>query len=194
MKRNEKYDKILFSEDFYNCNDKEIISYQMKCINIVNKFNNTKSSFNGLKKRNRLLKEMFGSIGNNCYIEPPMHSNFGCKNVFVGDNFYANFNLTLVDDGKITIGNNVLIGPNCVIATPVHPMNAVDRLPDKNQKNMPVVIKDNVWIASNVTILPGVTIGKNAVIGSGAVVTKDVADDTFVAGVPAKVIKELNKK
>ncbi len=192
MKRNDSYDNLLFSGEYYNCGDKDIITYQLKCINIVNKFNNTKASPTGLKKRSKLLNNMFGSIGKNAYIEPPLHSNFGCKNCFVGDNFYANFNLTLVDDGKITIGNNVLIGPNCTLATALHPMNAKDRLSSNNQRNLPIIIEDNVWIASNVVILPGVTIGKNSVIGAGSVVTKDVPPDSFYCGNPATFKKKLN--
>ncbi|MBP5445077.1 MAG: sugar O-acetyltransferase [Acholeplasmatales bacterium] len=194
MKRNDAFDKLLFSEEYYDCNDKNIINYQLKCINVVNKFNKTKASPSGLKKRSKLLNEMFGSIGKNAYIEPPIHSNYGCKNCFIGDNFYANFNLALVDDGKIIIGNNVLIGPNCTLATPVHPMDVSERLSNKNQKNLPIIIEDNVWIASNVVILPGVKIGKNSVIGAGSVVTKDVLEDSFYCGNPASLRKRLNNK
>lgn len=194
MKRNDKFDKVLFSEEYYDCNNKEILKYQLDCIDELNNFNNSKSSLDNLKNREQMLKEMFGSIGTNCYVEPPIHANYGCKNVFVGNNFYANFNLTLVDDGKITIGNNVLIGPNCTIITPVHPLDKDERMSDKNQKNIPVVIEDDVWIAANVTILPGVTIGHGSVIGAGSVVTKDVLPNSLYYGNPAKFIKELNKK
>lgn len=194
MKRNDKFDELIFSGEYYDCNSKELIKYQLECIDIVNKFNNSKASIDNLGERTKLLKEMFGNIGENAYIEPPIHANFGCKNVFVGDNFYANFNLTLIDDGKITIGNNVLIGPNCTIVTPIHPLEVKDRLSEKNQKNLPVVIEDNVWIAANVTILPGVTIGKNSVIGAGSLVTKDVEANSLYYGNPAKKIKDLNKK
>ena len=193
MKRNSEFDKILFSEEYYDCNNKDILKYQLDCIEEVNKFNNSKASLEGLKIREQMLKEMFGSIGTNCYVEPPIHANFGCKNVFVGDNFYANFNQTLVDDGKITIGNNVLIGPNCTIITPVHPLNAKERFSEKNQKNIPVVIENFVWIAANVTILPGVRIGHGSVIGAGNVVTKDVEPNSLYYGNPAKFIRKLNK-
>ena len=191
MKRNDKFDKILFSEEYYDCNNKEILKYQLDCIEEVNKFNNTVSNLENLKLRGEMLKEMFGAIGENSYVEPPIHSNFGCKNCFVGKNFYANFNLTLVDDGKITIGDNVLIGPNCTIITPVHPLDPIERFSDKNQKNLPVVIGNNVWIAANVTIMPGVKIGDNAVIGANSLVTHDVEADSLYYGNPAKFIKKI---
>ena len=193
MRRNNEFDKIIFSEEYYDCNNKDILKYQLKCIEEVNKFNKTKASIRGLNKRTKMLNSMFGSIGANCYVEPPIHSNFGCKNVFVGDNFYANFNLTLVDDGKIEIGNNVLIGPNCTIITPLHPLDSKERFSEYNQKNIGVVIEDYVWIASNVTILPGVRIGAHSVIGAGSVVTKDVEPNSLYYGNPAKLIRKLNK-
>lgn len=191
MKRDPKFDKVLFSQDYYDCRDEELITYQLACIQEMNLFNQTESSLDGLKQREKLMKEMFGSIGNNCYIEPPIHANFGGKNVFIGDNFYANFNLTLVDDGKITIGNNVMIGPNVSILTPVHPIDPEERKSSNNQRNMPVIIEDDVWIATGAIIFPGITIGKGAVVGAGSVVTKDVEPYTVVAGNPARLIKKI---
>lgn len=192
MKRNPKFDDILFSGEYYDPRNDEILKYQLDCINEMNKFNNTESSFEGLKLRNKLLKEMFGAIGENCYIEPPVHANFGGKNVFIGDNFYANFNLTLVDDGKITIGNNVLIGPNVSILTPLHPLDDREDRGSK-QRNLPVIIEDDVWIATNVIIMPGVTIHKGAVVGAGSIVTKDVPPYTLVIGSPAKVVRKIHE-
>ena len=191
MKRKEEFDKILFSGEYYDCGDKKLLSYQFKCKRDMDRYNKTNNSRLGLYLRSKLLKKMFGSIGKNGYVEPPIHMNFGGKNVFIGDNFYSNFNLTLVDDGKIIIGNDVKIGPNVTIATPLHPLDSKGRLSDKNQRNLPVVIKDNVWIASNVTIHPGVTIGENSVIASNSVVTKDVPPHSLVMGIPAKVVREL---
>ena len=194
MKRKEEFDKILFSGEWYDTQDLKLVLYQERCINEMNKFNKTKASPLGLLVRMHKMKKMFGAIGDGSYVEPPIHANFGGKNVFIGKEFYANFNLTLVDDGKITIGDNVMIGPNVTIATPLHPLEAEKRLEKKNQRNLPVTIGNNVWIASNAVILPNVTIGDNAVIAAGAVVTKDVPPNVMVAGVPAKIVKELNKE
>lgn len=191
MKRNPEFDNVLFSEEYYNCNDLKLHKYQYKCIHQMDKFNKIPSTKFGLLRRKKLAKKMFGKIGDNCYIEPPIHANFGGKNTFIGDNLYANFNLTLVDDGKITIGNDVQIGPNVTIVTAFHPTDPKKRLVSGTQKNLPVTIGNNVWIGANATILPGVRIGDNVTIGAGAVVTKDVSENVVVAGVPARVIKEV---
>ena len=188
-----KFDDILFSGEYYNCYNPELLKYQLKHVQIVNKYNKTSATPFGLLKRKKLLKKMFREVGENAYIEPPFHANFGGSNVILGKNFYANFNLVLVDDGLITIGDNVMIGPNVVIATALHPLKAKERNSECNQKNLPVTIGNNVWIASSVTILPGVTIGDNAVIAAGAVVTKDVPANAMVAGIPAKIIKMIEQ-
>lgn len=192
MKRLECYDEMLNSGEFYDCNNPELLRYQFKCKREMNSYNKTSDSVFGIRKRKKLLSKMFAKVGVNPYIEPPFHANFGGKNVYIGDNFYANFNLTLVDDAKITIGNNVMIGPNVTVITPVHPLDVETRLSKKNQKNFPVIIKDNVWIASNVTIFPGVTIGKNSIIGANSVVTKDIPDNVLAFGAPAEVKKKLD--
>ena len=191
MKRKDKFDKILFSGEYYNCNDPVLLAYQHRCVQQMNRYNKIPSGPLGLLLRMKRLPKLFGAIGEGSYVEPPVHANFGGKNVFVGKNFYANIHLTLVDDGKITIGDNVMIGPNVTIATPVHPLSAKERMSEANQKNLPVTIGNNVWIASNVTILPGVTIGDNAVIGAGSVVTKDVPAGVLAFGNPCTVQRNL---
>ncbi|MBQ4443204.1 MAG: sugar O-acetyltransferase [Clostridia bacterium] len=191
MKRDARFDEILFGGEYYDCADPRLMRYQLRCIEQMNAFNRTRATPCGMKKRAKIMRTMFGAVGEKPYVEPPVHANFGGKNVFIGDNFYANFNLTLVDDGRITIGNNVLIGPNVTIATPLHPMDVAGRNSKANQRNLPVTICDNVWIASSATILPGVTVGEGAVVAAGAVVTKDVPPRVLVAGVPARVVREL---
>jgi galactoside O-acetyltransferase len=153
-------------------------------------FNNTHPSEE--EKRSLLIKEMFGKIGKNPWIEPPIYFSYG-KHIFIGDNFYANFHLTIVDDYTVTIGDNVLIAPNVTISVTGHPIHHELR---KNGEmySFPVTIGNNVWICCNVVINPGVTIGENSVIGAGSVVTKDIPPNVVAAGVPCKVIKEITDK
>lgn len=193
MKRNDEFDKILFSGEYYDCGEIRLLAYQHKCVEDLNRYNRIRSSLIGVVKRMKRLSSVFGSVGENSYVEPPMHANFGGKNVFIGKNFYANSNLTLVDDGKITIGDNVMIGPNVTIATALHPLSATERLKKENQRNLPVVIGNNVWIASDVVILPGVTIGDGAVIGAGSVVTRDIPAGVLAFGNPCKIQRSITE-
>jgi galactoside O-acetyltransferase len=151
-------------------------------------FNHTRPSES--EKRIELMKEMFGALGENCWVEPPINLCYG-SNVFIGDSFYANFNLSLVDDYKIIIGNNVLIGPNVTIAVTGHPVHPQLRHHGEMYA-FPVTIEDYVWIGSGSIICPGVTIGKNSVIGAGSIVTKDIPPNSIAAGNPCKVIREIN--
>lgn len=176
----------------YDPMNDEIIPIQMKCISLVNKYNKTKNNKRGFIKRNKLIKKMFGESGENCYFEPPMHANFGFHHVYVGSNVYANFNLTCVDDGKIRIGDNTLIGPNVTIITACHPISPELRLKGM-QYNKEVVIGKNVWIGAGVIILPGVTIGDNTVIGAGSLVTKDIPSNVLAYGSPCKVARNINE-
>ena len=135
---------------------------------------------------------MFMELGEECYIEPPLHANWGGKHVKLGRNVYANFNLTLVDDSYIEIGDYTMIAPNVVIATAGHPI-----LPELREKvyqyNMPVKIGRNVWIGAGALILPGVTIGDNTVIGAGSVVTKDIPANVVAVGNPCRVLRPIGE-
>ena len=136
-----------------------------------------------------VIRELFGSAGRNPNVLPGFRCDNGL-NIHVGDEFLANYNVTILDIREVKIGNHVMIAPHTLITTVGHPLS-----PAKRRKNIsvtaPVSIGDDVWIGSNVTILPGVTIGNNVVIAAGAVVTKDVPDNSLVGGVPAKLIKTL---
>ena len=139
-----------------------------------------------------MLKEMFAEVGENCYIEPPLHSNWGGKHVHFGNNVYCNFNLTLVDDTHIYVGDNVLFAPNVTVATAGHPLDA-DLRRKAYQYNMPVRIGNNCWIGAGAKIMPGVTIGDNTVIGAGSVVTKDIPSNVLAYGVPCRVVREIGE-
>lgn len=151
--------------------------------------------FNNLNPANsEVLESVFRSIvqhsGRNIHVNQPFRCDYGC-NIHIGNNFFANFNLTILDEASVTIGNNVFIGPNVSIYTACHPLEPQKRNTGAEWAES-VTIGNSVWIGGDVTILPGVTIGDNSVVGAGSVVTKDVSPYTVVAGNPAKVIKHLN--
>lgn len=174
----------------YNPNDDEIMETQLRYMELLYDFNATRPG--EMDRRNELLKEMFGSIGKNCYIEPPFHANWAGKHVFMGDNVYANFNLTLVDDANIYIGDKVMFGPNVTVATANHPILPELR-EDALQYNREVHIGRNVWIGANTVMVPGVTIGENTVIGAGSVVTKDIPANVVAVGNPCRVMREIGE-
>lgn len=142
------------------------------------------------EEMNEILKDLMGSIGERFIINQPFRCDYGC-NIFLGEDCFINFNCTILDEAKVTIGNNAFLGPNVSIYTACHPLE-VDRRNRFIEWAEPVTIGNNVWIGGDVTILPGVTIGDNVVIGAGAVVTKSFPSDVVIAGNPAKIIKQIN--
>jgi galactoside O-acetyltransferase len=180
----------LHSGDIYYPSGDDIMIEQLGYVNKLYDFNMTRPT--EFPKREAMLKEMFAEIGENCYIEPPFHSNWGGKNVHLGKNVYFNFNVTLVDDTHIYVGDYTMLGPNVVVATAGHPI-----LPELREKalqfNLPVKIGRNCWLGAGVIVLPGVTIGDNTVIGAGSVVTKDIPANVVAVGNPCKVLREINE-
>ena len=176
--------------EIYDPNDESVLKEQIVCLDRLYDFNNTRPT--ELEKRSEMLKEMFAEIGENCYIEPPLHSNWGGKHVHFGNNVYCNFNLTLVDDTHIYVGDNVLFAPNVIVATAGHPLDA-DLRSKAYQYNMPVHIGNNCWIGAGAKIMPGVTIGDNTVIGAGSVVTKDIPANVIAVGNPCRVLREITE-
>ena len=170
--------------------DEKIMAQQLICLEKLYDYNATRPLEQ--EKREALLKEMFGDIGEGCYIEPPFHANWAGKHVHFGNNVYANFNLTLVDDTDIYVGDKVMFGPNVTVATAGHPIDPPLRY-QAMQFNMPVYIGENVWIGANAVILPGVTIGENSVIGAGSVVTKDIPANVVAVGNPCRVLREIGQ-
>ncbi len=177
------------SGKIYFCNDPELAKKQAECLEILYDFNHTRPS--EAEKRSMILKTFLAEVGENCYVEPPLHANWGCNTHF-GNNVYANFNLTLVDDVDIYVGDRVMFGPNVTVATAGHPIDPELRR-RVGQFNVPVHIGNNVWIGANSVILPGVRIGDNSVIGAGSVVTKDIPANVVAVGNPCRVLREIGE-
>lgn len=176
--------------ELYLPNDKEIWEEQQGYMDRLYDFNHTRPTESD--KRETLLKELFAELGEGCFIEPPLHANWGGHHVHLGKNVYANFNLTLVDDTHIYIGDYTMIGPNVVIATGGHPL-----LPELREQgyqyNAPVHIGRNCWLGAGVIIVPGITIGDNVVIGAGSIVTKDIPSNVLAVGNPCRILREINE-
>ncbi len=177
--------------ELYLPNDESITAEQLKCLDKLYEFNMTRPSEQ--QKRAELLREMLAEVGEGCYIEAPFYANWGGKHVHFGNYVYANFNLTLVDDTHIYVGDYTMFGPNVTVATAGHPI-----LPELREKvyqfNAPVHIGRNCWIGAGAIILPGITIGDNTVVGAGSVVTKDLPPNVIAAGNPCKVIRWIGQR
>ncbi len=178
------------SGKLYFCSDPDLAREQMMCLDKLYDYNQTRPT--EVEKRQRLLEEILADVGENCYLEPPLHANWGC-NTHLGKNVYANFNLTLVDDCDIYIGDSVMIGPNVTIATAGHPVEPELRR-KLGQYNIPVFIGENVWIGAGAVILPGVRIGENSVIGAGSIVTKDIPANVVAVGNPCRVLRPIGER
>ena len=168
----------------------EIMNEQFQYQDKLWEFNQLKPS--QVKEKLTYMKENFAECGDNCYIELPFRANWGGHNVHFGNYVYANYNLTIVDDGHVYVGDRVKFGPNVIIATAGHPIDPELRLKGL-QYNKDVHIGNNVWIGGGVIIVPGVKIGDNSVIGAGSVVTKDIPSNVVAVGNPCKVLREINE-
>lgn len=174
--------------EIYDPGDSDIMKEQIKCLEMLYDFNMTRPS--ELEKKESMLKKMFAEIGSNCYIEPPFHANWGGRHVHFGNLVYANFNLTMVDDTHIYVGDYTMFGPNVTVATAGHPI--VPELREKAyQYNFPVRIGRNCWIGAGALIMPGITIGDNVVVGAGSVVTKDLPSNVVAVGNPCRILREI---
>lgn len=170
--------------------EKVIDAKRRQCKVLCYEYNQTNPDDDARKKE--ILGRLLGSMGKSLWMEPPVHFAYGC-NTHVGDNVYVNFNLTVVDDGEVFIGDSVMFAPNVTISTTGHPVHPSFR--DKGaQFSLPVSIGSHVWIGSNVVILPGVTIGENSVIGAGSVVTHDIPANTVAFGVPCRPVRAITEE
>ena len=183
--------QMLHDGSLYLPEDPELFTQQLACLDKLYDFNRTRPT--ELAKRKAMLKEMFAEFGEGNYIEPPLHANWAGHHVHFGNHIYANFNLTLVDDTHIYVGDHTMIGPNVIIATGGHPI--LPPLREQGyQYNLPVHIGRNCWLGAGVIVLPGVTIGDNTVVGAGSVVTKDLPANVVAVGNPCRVLREINDR
>ena len=187
------YEKMK-SGELYDCSmealPEELAQKLLECKEMIYDFNHSRPREEAL--RQQIIRQVFAQVGENCYIEPPFHANWGCH-MHVGKNFYANFNLTVVDDTDIFIGDSVMIAPNVVIATGTHPI--CPELRERvYQYNLPVHIGNRVWIGAGAIVLPGVTIGDDTVIGAGSVVTKDIPSGVVAVGNPCRVLRPISPR
>lgn len=183
-------EELLHTGAIYDPNDPEVFAFQRICMEKLYEYNLLRPSQQD--QRDAMLKEMFAEIGEGCYIEPPLHSNMGGHHVHFGKNIYANYNLTLVDDTHIYVGDCTMFGPNVTIATAGHPIDPTLRQRGL-QYNMPVHIGKNCWLGAGVIVMPGVTIGDNTVIGAGSVVTKDIPSGVVAVGNPCRVLRQVGE-
>ena len=175
----------------YDPMDPEILGDQMQRMELLYEYNATRPSEG--EKRTALLKKMLGRVGQGCWIEPPFRANWAGKNLYLGDFVYANFNLTIVDDADIIVGDRVMFGPNVMIATANHPI--VPELRARGlQYNRSVKIGNNAWIGAGAILVPGVSIGENSVIGAGSVVTRDIPANVVAVGNPCRVLHEIGER
>lgn len=169
---------------------KELFEEQAVTKKKIKAFNNLEpDDFAGIEAA---AKDILGKTGEHVFINAPFHCDYG-KNIEVGENFFANYNFTVLDVGKVVIGKNAQIAPNVSIYTAGHPIHPEVRNTGY-EYGIGITIGDNVWIGGNTVILPGVHIGNNVVIGAGSVVTKDIPDNMIAAGNPCKVIREVNER
>ena len=176
----------------YDPGAEEILSVQSPLGEKIKEFNDLRPS--QFEEQQLLMREMFAECGENVYIQRPLYANWGGSHVHMGSNIYANFNLTLVDDGHIYIGDWVKFRPNVTIVTAGHPVLPELRKEPTLQFNKDVHIEECVWIGAGVIVLPGVTIGKNSVIGAGSVVTRDIPENVVAVGNPCRVMRPIGEK
>ena len=172
---------------WYDPVDKALTEERFVCKNLCFEYNNIKPS--EVEKRCEVIKRLLGKTKNNFYIEPNFYCDYG-YNIELGENFYSNHNLVILDPAKVIFGDNVFIGPNCGFYTAIHPIDGMVRNSLKEQAK-PIIVGDNVWFGGSVTVLPGVTIGSNVVIGAGSIVTKDIPSNVVALGNPCKVLREI---
>lgn len=185
-----EFEKMLLGMLYDGSNCSGLAEKRVICKDLCHEYNMLKPS--QLKERNHLIKKIIGKIGENFWIEQNFWCDYG-ENIIIGDDFYANHNLVILDCAKVTFGNNCFIAPNCGFYTAGHPIDHVQRNSGLEFAK-PITIGNNVWIGGNVIVLPNVTIGDNVVIGAGSVVNKDIPSNVIAVGNPCKVLRTITNQ
>lgn len=181
----------LHSGELYISMDDELLQEQMGYLDRLYDFNQTRPA--EMERRREILRELFAEFGEDSYVEPPLHANWGGHHVHFGRGVYANFNLTMVDDTHIYVGDYTKFGPNVVLATAGHPL--CPELRERGyQFNAPIFIGKRCWLGSGVLVMPGVRIGDGCVIGAGSVVTRDIPPNSLAVGTPCRVLRALDER
>lgn len=191
-------EKRIFSGKLFDARKKELKDIKYKAHKLCEKFNSMDECD---EKRLEIIKKFIGKIGEKYYFQGPIQFNYG-THTFIGENFFANFNTLIMDDGKVSIGDNVMFGPNVSLMATNHPLIAEERIFMKYEDGhismseyaKGITIGNNVWLASNVIVIDGVNIGDNVVIGAGSVVTKDIPDGYLAYGNPCRPIRKITEK
>lgn len=180
--------KMMASGELYDANYDPVLQEQRsKCKALCQEFNTL--PYGESARRMELLRSIIGSVHGNFVIEPSFWCDYG-YNITLGENFYANHNMVILDAAPVTFGDNVFIAPNCCFTTAGHPLDVEQRNKGLEYAR-PITVGNNVWIGAGVTVLPGVTIGDNVTIGAGSLVNRDIPAGCVAVGVPCKVIKKI---
>ena len=179
-------EKMLAGEIYDANNDPALIAERMACKKLCRKYNNLEPDS---AERQSLMRNILGAAGNQFLIEQPFFCDYG-YNISIGENFYSNVNLVILDEAPVRFGDNVFIAPNCGFYTAGHPIDATERNQGLEHAK-PITVGNDVWIGAQVCVLPGVTIGDNCVIGAGSVVTRDIPANSIAVGNPCRVIKKI---
>lgn len=171
-------------------NDVDLIIMRERCADLCYEYNQCKPS--NVHQQKEIITKIMGKIEKDFKITAPFYCDYGC-NISIGNKFYSNYNLTILDATKVCFGDNVFIGPNCVFSTSAHPID-VEQRNQGLEVALPIKVGNNVWIGANVVVLPGVSIGSNVVIGAGSIVNKDIPNGVVAVGNPCKVLRAITRK
>lgn len=180
---------MLLGEIYDANNDLQLIAERDHCKEICFEFNHTRPSEK--ERRREMVEKLFGKVGTSFLVEQPFYCDYG-YNIEIGENFFSNYNLVILDEAKVSFGKNVFIAPNCSFYTAGHPLDAEQRNKGLEYAR-PIIIGNNVWIGGGVTVLPGVTIGDNTTIAAGSIVVKDIPANVLAGGNPCRIIRHLTE-